>query len=238
MCLPGPPGPPGAPGPRGRKGARGRRGQKGRTGNRGDQGIMGPPGRSGKQGIKGPIGMPGEVGPKGQKGNRGPRGIPGAKGEPGESISAPVVAVSPLRITVNESGSASFQCSVSGNPEPAIVWRKLGKQSEIHQAVDSRGTLVLKNVKASDSGLYNCSAGNVLGRAHSLVRLVVNGKLFMNYCFRVIKAHRLSKTQLFLSDYSSAHMSHVSGKKKIKLAKRMEYSKVNRRRADTIEKHP
>ena len=47
--------------------------------------------------------------------------MPGAKGEPGESISAPTVAVSPRKLTVNEGGSASFQCSASGNPEPAVV---------------------------------------------------------------------------------------------------------------------
>jgi len=120
-CSSGPPGPPGPPGPRGNKGARGRRGQKGRTGNRGDRGIVGSPGKSGKQGIMGPVGPKGMTGPKGQKGDIGPAGMPGAKGEPGESISAPTVAVSPATSTVNETESASFQCSVSGNPEPTIV---------------------------------------------------------------------------------------------------------------------
>ena len=48
--------------------------------------------------------------------------MPGTyKGEPGESISAPTVAVTPAKLTVNESGSALVQCSVSGNPEPAIT---------------------------------------------------------------------------------------------------------------------
>ena len=73
---------------------------------------------SGKQGIMGPVGPKGDVGLKGQKGDMGPAGMPGAKGEPGESISAPVVAVSPKTLTVNEGGSASFECSASGNPTP------------------------------------------------------------------------------------------------------------------------
>ena len=124
---------------------------------------MGSPGKRGTQGIMGPLGPKGETGPRGQKGDTGPAGMPGAKGEPGGSISAPVVAVSPSTLTVNESGSASFQCSASGNPEPAIVWSKLGNHSEINQSSVSEGTLHLTNVKASDSGAYKCSAVNIVG---------------------------------------------------------------------------
>ena len=169
-CLPGPPGP---PGPRGDKGSRGRRGHKG------DQGIMGSPGKSGKQGIMGPVGPKGYVGLKGQKGDMGPAGMPGAKGEPGESISAPVVAVSPKTLTVNEGGSALFQCSVSGNPKPAIKWSKRNSQSQISRPMVLEGKLLLTNVRGSDSGTYNCSAVNILGQAQALVQLIVNGKTFM-----------------------------------------------------------
>ena len=174
------PGPPGPPGPRGEKGTRGRRGHKGRTGSKGDQGVMGSPGKSGKQGIMGPQGDPG---PKGQKGDTGPAGMPGAKGEPGESISAPVIAVSPAKLTVNESETASFQCSVTGNPEPAITWSKRDGQLDITQSAVSRGTLLLKKVVGSDSGVYKCSASNILGQAEALVELVVNGKLCRDQFF-------------------------------------------------------
>ena len=174
-CFQGPPGPPGPAGPRGEKGTRGR---KGRTGNKGDRGIMGSPGKSGKQGIMGPVGP---KGPKGQKGDVGPAGISGAKGEPGESISAPVVAVSPARLIVNEIGSALFQCSVSGNPSPTIVWNKLNKQSVIRISGTSGGMLLLKNVKGSDSGVYRCSAENILGHAQAQAQLVVNGKAILYF---------------------------------------------------------
>ena len=172
----GPPGPPGAPGD---KGARGRRGQKGRTGNRGDQGLMGSPGKSGKQGIRGPVGLQGETGNKGEKGDIGPAGMPGTKGEPGESISSPVVVVSPVTLTVNEGGTASFQCSASGNPEPAVTWSKLDNQSDIAQSVVSRGKLELKKVIVSDSGMYQCSATNILGNSQEVVRLAVNCKFMV-----------------------------------------------------------
>ena len=177
-CSSGLPGPPGPPGPRGQKGARGRRGQKGKTGNKGDQGIMGSPGRSGKQGIMGPPGLHGEAGPKGEKGDIGPAGMPGAKGETGESISAPTVAVSPAKSTVNESGSASFQCSASGNPQPVIKWRRVNSQSEISKSAILRGKLLFQNVKGNDSGVYECLAANILGKARTVAQLVVNGKCF------------------------------------------------------------
>ena len=173
-CSPGPPGP---PGPRGNKGDRGRRG---RTGNKGDKGIMGSPGNSGKQGIVGPVGLKGEPGHKGEKGDVGSAGMPGTKGEPGESISSPAVVVSPTTLTVNEGGSASFQCSVRGNPEPAVEWIKLDNQSEVVQSAVSEGKLQLRNVTGNDSGVYQCSAANILGKAQSVAQLSVNGTYLFN----------------------------------------------------------
>ena len=178
-CTAGPPGPPGPPGQRGHKGAQGRRGQRGRTGNKGDQGIMGSPEKSGKQGILGPVGQQGETGNKGEKGEMGPAGMPGTKGEPGESISSPVVVVSPVTLTVNEGGTASFQCSASGNPEPAVAWRKLNSQSQISQSAVSRGKLDLRNVTGKDSGVYQCSATNILGNSQEVVRFAVNGEFWL-----------------------------------------------------------
>ena len=169
-CYTGPPGLPGPPGPRGVRGARGRKGYKG------DNGIMGPPGRSGKQGIMGPSGSKGETGLKGEKGDTGTAGMKGAKGEPGESILAPTVAVSPSKMTVNESKTASFQCSVSGNPKPVSTWSKLEGTSEKILSATTDGKLILPNAAASDSGVYKCLGSNILGQAHALVRLAVNGK--------------------------------------------------------------
>ena len=166
-CSSGPPGPPGPPGPRGRKGPRG---QKGKKGDKGNQGTMGPPGKRGKQGIMGPMGP---QGPKGEKGDIGPPGMPGPKGEPGESISVPTLAVSPAKMTVNESGTASFQCSARGNPEPAVEWSKLNSQLAV-----SEGNLGLWNVTGNESGLYECSATNILGKARAVVHLVANGRCF------------------------------------------------------------
>ena len=170
-------GPPGPPGPRGEKGARGRRGHRGKPGNKGDQGIMGSPGKSGKRGIMGPVGLADKAGPKGQKGDMGPAGMLGSKGEPGESISAPSVAVSPARSTVNESGSVKFQCSAIGNPRPSMIWSKLNSQTKISQSSVAGGTLLLRNLKGGDAGVYKCSAVNILGQAHAVGHLLVNSDL-------------------------------------------------------------
>ena len=185
--LAGPPGPPGPRGEKGARGERGRRGHRGKPGNKGDQGIMGSPGKSGKQGIMGPVGLAGQAGPKGQKGDMGPAGMPGYKGEPGESISAPSVAVSPARSTVNETGSATFKCSVIGNPKPTVVWSKLHSQTNISQSLVSGETLRLHNLKGSDAGVYKCSAINILGQAYAVGQLVVNGKfIFLEDLFVII----------------------------------------------------
>ena len=125
----------------------------------------------------GPAGLKGETGTKGEKGDIGPAGMPGPKGEPGESISSPAVVVSPVTLTVNEGESASFQCSASGNPEPAVVWSKLDNHSEIIQSAISGEKLQLKKVTGNDSGVYQCSATNILGNSREVVRLTVNGKL-------------------------------------------------------------
>ena len=48
----------------------------------------------------------------------------GAKGESGESIAVPTVAVSPANMTVNDSKTAFFQCSVSDNLcEHGVNWK-------------------------------------------------------------------------------------------------------------------
>ena len=115
-----------------------------------ESGIMGPPGKSGRQGIMGPPGSKGETGLKGDSGTAGTKG---AKGEPGESIAAPTVAVSPAKMTVNESLTASFQCSVSGNPKPVSTWSKLEGKSEKILSATTDGKLILPNAAGSESGV-------------------------------------------------------------------------------------
>ncbi|XP_015756478.1 PREDICTED: hemicentin-2-like isoform X4 [Acropora digitifera] len=78
-------------------------------------------------------------------------------------------------MTVNESKTASFQCSVSGNPKPVSTWSKLEGKSEKILSATTDEKLILPNAAGSDSGVYKCSASNILGQqAQALVRLAVN----------------------------------------------------------------
>ena len=166
--------PRGRPGPPGRAGPKGDRGRKGR---KGAQGIMGPPGRSGKQGIMGPTGIRGEKGIKGDIGPPGIPGITGAKGEPGESISTPKVTISPPKLTVNESNTASFLCSVSGNPAAKIFWSKVnGSLPSNRTKVTSNGQMQIVSVRMEEAGEYKCLARNILGEEEKTVILVVQSR--------------------------------------------------------------
>ena len=149
----------------------------------------------------GPTGSKGETGLKREKGDTGTAGMKGAKGEPGESIAAPTVAASPAKMTVNESKTASFQCSVSGNPKPVSTWSKLEGKSEKILSATTAGKLILLNAAGSDSGVYKCSASNILGQAQARVRLVVNGKFRSVNRLCWFSNRSKSNTTLRLSDY-------------------------------------
>lgn len=77
---------------------------------------------------------------------------------------------------MNESESASFHCSVTGNPKPTVIWSKRNSQSKIRRSAVSGGILHLRNIKGGDAGVYNCSAVNILGQAHAVGQLEVNGE--------------------------------------------------------------
>ena len=172
ICVQGP------PGMQGPKGSRGRRGPRGSMGRKGSRGIRGEPGPHGKQGNVGP---PGQKGEEGSKGVPGPRGPPGAKGDPGESISAPTVVMSPMKQTVRENQSASFQCSVSGNPQPSVTWLKWNSSAwRSRFSFGPDGRLQVHHVTQEDAGKYICVARNILGSVNQSAMLIVKGTKFNN----------------------------------------------------------
>ncbi|KAG7282683.1 hypothetical protein CRUP_017609 [Coryphaenoides rupestris] len=70
-------------------------------------------------------------------------------------------------------------CGSVGEPAPTVKWTKDSEDSAAPVAVDSQrlvqsnGTLVLRSVKAEDSGYYTCTATNTLGFDTIIVNLVV-----------------------------------------------------------------
>ena len=144
---------------------------RGRRGRPGSPGKHGPPGPQGPQGPKGPQGDQGPPGPKGDQGPQGP------KGDPGESISAPSIVSPPVSLVVNETGAASFQCHVKGNPEPQVTWMK--QNSTVladKRVVQSRGSLLMTDVTSQDDGVYTCVAKNIFGIGTSSATLTVQGE--------------------------------------------------------------
>ena len=156
LCPRGRPGPPGRAGPKG---------VEGKNGKKGPQGIMGPPGIRGEKGTKGDIGPPGIP------------GIPGIKGEPGESISEPTVTISHSQLTVNETNTATFLCSASGNPAAQISWSKVnGSLPSNKTKVTSDGLMQIFDARLEDAGKYKCVARNILGKDEKVSSLIVQSR--------------------------------------------------------------
>ncbi len=106
--------------------------------------------------------------------NAGAPGHPGPKGERGESISrsVPTVTVSPSSLTVTQHQTATFYCSVYGNPKPSISWSKISGAG-----LGTGNRLHFSSADYSDSGSYICKATSVLGEVHKQVELLVKGKI-------------------------------------------------------------
>ncbi|KAJ7383947.1 Roundabout 1 [Desmophyllum pertusum] len=139
-------------------------------------GKHGPPGPQGHPGPQGTLGIQGPQGPQGDSGPPGPRG------DPGESISAPSIVAPPMSMVVNETGTASFQCDVKGNPEPKVAWLKQNSSLLADKrVVTSRGGLMITDVASQDDGMYTCVASNILGVMTSSATLSVQGELYYIY---------------------------------------------------------
>uniref|UniRef100_A0A8B9NAT8 Cell adhesion molecule DSCAML1 n=1 Tax=Accipiter nisus TaxID=211598 RepID=A0A8B9NAT8_9AVES len=70
-------------------------------------------------------------------------------------------------------------CNSVGEPVPAIKWTKDSEDSAIpvtvdgHRLIQGNGTLVLRSVKAEDSGYYTCTATNTWGFDTIIINLLV-----------------------------------------------------------------
>ncbi|CAH3046810.1 unnamed protein product, partial [Porites evermanni] len=147
------------------------RGIRGRRGRPGPPGKHGPIGPQGPQGPQGPSGPQGDHGPPGPRGDQGPQG---SRGDPGESISAPSIVSPPSSMVVNETGIASLQCEVKGNPIPQVTWLKVNSRlTTDKRIVQTRNGLMIRDVTSQDGGVYTCKARNILGVVTSSATLTV-----------------------------------------------------------------
>ena len=121
--------------------------------------------------------------------------------EPATSI------VAPLAITVNETDSATFTCSVSGVPLPSITWTlpdgsnitAVDQQSEILPRVfaetftseeapyEAMSILTITSASRIDEGVYTCNAVNDDSMTSSTGTLTVQGKLPISITFIIVQ---------------------------------------------------
>ena len=110
--------------------------------------------------------MPGKIG------SPGPRGPQGVKGERGKTASAPFLQEPLAGITVNEGQRAFLKCKADGHPHPRVTWSKVNSSLPIgRHVVESSGSLILKNVKSEDDGVYSYRAENLLGSVNASAKL-------------------------------------------------------------------
>ncbi|XP_029578637.1 basement membrane-specific heparan sulfate proteoglycan core protein isoform X5 [Salmo trutta] len=119
---------------------------------------------------------------------------------PGASL--PHVQVSPQRVDINEGETLRLYCRAGGRPSPGLTWKKqegqlspqaipshgfqqfksnsldvLQRRIEELQASMERtdiGTLLIPNIKSSDSGTYLCVGTNSIGSSEARIEVTVN----------------------------------------------------------------
>ncbi|XP_060913974.1 basement membrane-specific heparan sulfate proteoglycan core protein isoform X6 [Labrus mixtus] len=87
----------------------------------------------------------------------------------------PQVQVSPQNIKVHEGDTLRLYCRASGSPTPKLTWKKTGDQIPAQARMDRTdiGTLLIPNIKMSESGTYVCEGSNSIGSSSSPIEVTV-----------------------------------------------------------------
>uniref|UniRef100_A0A3B4XVX7 Heparan sulfate proteoglycan 2 n=1 Tax=Seriola lalandi dorsalis TaxID=1841481 RepID=A0A3B4XVX7_SERLL len=83
----------------------------------------------------------------------------------------PQVQVSPQNVEVHEGDTLRLYCRASGSPTPKLTWLKNGGQ--IPPQRTDIGTLLIPNIKMSDSGTYMCVGSNSIGSNSAPIKVTV-----------------------------------------------------------------
>ncbi|XP_029925047.1 roundabout homolog 1-like [Myripristis murdjan] len=85
----------------------------------------------------------------------------------------PAFATRPRNQVVAVGRTVTFQCEVTGNPQPAIFWQREGSESLLFSyqppqpfsrlSVSQMGSLTITDAQHSDAGYYSCQALNIAG---------------------------------------------------------------------------
>ena len=83
----------------------------------------------------------------------------------------------PEDITSAISRRAELTCQVSGDPQPQIVWRRVGAELPVDRVhVTEDKSLRIDDVRLGDEGEYVCRAENAVGSVTGSARLSVTGE--------------------------------------------------------------
>ncbi|MCJ8749980.1 hypothetical protein PDJAM_G00193750 [Pangasius djambal] len=91
-------------------------------------------------------------------------------------IESPQVMVPKSRLLVGLGQTAVMECTVTGIPQPEVLWYKGDKQVKMSMFVrmdPNEGTLSIQQIEAADAGDYICVAVNLAGTAQAKIRLDV-----------------------------------------------------------------
>uniref|UniRef100_A0AAQ5ZDB4 Heparan sulfate proteoglycan 2 n=1 Tax=Amphiprion ocellaris TaxID=80972 RepID=A0AAQ5ZDB4_AMPOC len=98
----------------------------------------------------------------------------------------PQVQVSPQNIEVHEGDTLRLYCRASGSPTPKLTWLKNGGQIPPQARMDRTdiGTLLIPNIKMSDSGTYMCVGSNSVGSNSAPIK-VSSALVLSTACFHL-----------------------------------------------------
>ena len=81
----------------------------------------------------------------------------------------PTIIIPPKDVSVKKGSIATFSCSASGTPTPAIEWLK------DEQVVATGSPLVMDDIDKANEGSYTCRAMSTAGEATASGRLTLYG---------------------------------------------------------------
>lgn len=96
---------------------------------------------------------------------------------PGSPAFLPAIfSPTPFRQTLAVHDTAQFVCLVEGFPSPRVVWLRNGKpQPNFRRVTNLNESLSIRDLRKSDTGIYECVASNALGEARREFQLAVGG---------------------------------------------------------------
>ena len=104
---------------------------------------------------------------------------------------APTITAPPMSVSVVSPDPAMFSCTADGVPRPEITWWRVNNGTEMEVMEDSfiqittttlsdrltMSVLTFNETQPFRSGVYVCSATNLVDSARAMAELTVNGEL-------------------------------------------------------------